>query len=229
VTAKRSATLVLENRHTGECLALRRVMRGDQVWLELKGSLPPRSEGPPLHTHRGGRGGTRHLRHPFRLGRREANHSGGRAARLAAAWVGASLVERRRRAAHIPRRFRALGGPGSISSGRVRNHERRSSRAATALLPGAPGLTAPSHPGSTVDTPTNSSCAVSRHCRNRDGAWPLQRQCLAGLSIPLPRGAQRCRSKWLISACRRAGRVGTGSCRVCRRLPEATRRSEHGA
>jgi quercetin dioxygenase-like cupin family protein len=51
VTEDRSAALVLENRHTGETLALRRVMRGDQVWLELKGSLPPRSEGPPLHIH----------------------------------------------------------------------------------------------------------------------------------------------------------------------------------
>ena len=30
--------MVLENRHTGERLALRRVERGDEVWLELKGS-----------------------------------------------------------------------------------------------------------------------------------------------------------------------------------------------
>ena len=47
----RSPNLVLENRHTGERLTLRRVKRGDEVWLELKGSLPPRSEGPPLHIH----------------------------------------------------------------------------------------------------------------------------------------------------------------------------------
>ena len=46
-----AASLVLENRHTGERLALRRVRRGDEVWLELKGSLPPHSEGPPLHVH----------------------------------------------------------------------------------------------------------------------------------------------------------------------------------
>ncbi|MGE5176541.1 MAG: cupin domain-containing protein [Hyphomicrobiales bacterium] len=43
--------LLLENRHTGERLALRRVRRGDDVWLELKGSLPPRRSGPPLHIH----------------------------------------------------------------------------------------------------------------------------------------------------------------------------------
>jgi mannose-6-phosphate isomerase-like protein (cupin superfamily) len=43
--------LVLEYRHTGERLALRRVRRGDEVWLELKGSLPPHREGPPLHVH----------------------------------------------------------------------------------------------------------------------------------------------------------------------------------
>jgi mannose-6-phosphate isomerase-like protein (cupin superfamily) len=42
---------VLENRHTGERLALRRLSRGDETWLELKGSLPPRREGPPLHIH----------------------------------------------------------------------------------------------------------------------------------------------------------------------------------
>jgi quercetin dioxygenase-like cupin family protein len=43
--------LTLRNRHTGEELNLRRVVRDGQVCLELKGSLPPRSEGPPLHIH----------------------------------------------------------------------------------------------------------------------------------------------------------------------------------
>jgi mannose-6-phosphate isomerase-like protein (cupin superfamily) len=43
--------LVLQNRHTGERLALRRVKRGGEVWLELKGSLPPHRQGPPLHVH----------------------------------------------------------------------------------------------------------------------------------------------------------------------------------
>jgi hypothetical protein len=37
--------LIIENRHTGERLALRRVKRGDEVWLELKGSLPPIGKG----------------------------------------------------------------------------------------------------------------------------------------------------------------------------------------
>lgn len=45
------ATVVLENHHTGERLALRRAWRGDATWLELKGTLPPHSEGPPLHIH----------------------------------------------------------------------------------------------------------------------------------------------------------------------------------
>jgi len=44
-------SLVVENRHTGERLALRRVMRDGQLCLELKGTLPPRQEGPPLHIH----------------------------------------------------------------------------------------------------------------------------------------------------------------------------------
>ena len=43
--------LVLENRHTGERLELRRVVRGGEMCLELKGSLPPHSEGPPMHIH----------------------------------------------------------------------------------------------------------------------------------------------------------------------------------
>lgn len=32
--------LIIENRHNGERLAMRRVKRGDEVWLELKGSAP---------------------------------------------------------------------------------------------------------------------------------------------------------------------------------------------
>ncbi len=43
--------LIVEDRHTGERLALRRVSDGQQTWLEMKGSLPPRSPGPPLHVH----------------------------------------------------------------------------------------------------------------------------------------------------------------------------------
>jgi mannose-6-phosphate isomerase-like protein (cupin superfamily) len=43
--------LRLESRHTGEVLELRRLRQDGQVILELRGSLPPRSEGPPLHIH----------------------------------------------------------------------------------------------------------------------------------------------------------------------------------
>ena len=43
--------LILENRHSGERLTLRRLKRGDEVWLEIKGSLPPHRQGPPLHIH----------------------------------------------------------------------------------------------------------------------------------------------------------------------------------
>ena len=46
-----SPQLLLENRHTGERLAIRRVLRGAEVWFELKGSLPPHREGPPMHIH----------------------------------------------------------------------------------------------------------------------------------------------------------------------------------
>jgi len=43
--------LHLENRHTGEKLRLRRFERDGVVCLELSGSLPGRSQGPPLHIH----------------------------------------------------------------------------------------------------------------------------------------------------------------------------------
>jgi quercetin dioxygenase-like cupin family protein len=43
--------VVLHNRHTGETLALRRIAHDGQVCLELKGTLPPHKEGPPLHVH----------------------------------------------------------------------------------------------------------------------------------------------------------------------------------
>jgi mannose-6-phosphate isomerase-like protein (cupin superfamily) len=45
------SSLILVNRHSGERLSLRRLPRGDEVWLELKGSLPPHREGPPMHIH----------------------------------------------------------------------------------------------------------------------------------------------------------------------------------
>lgn len=44
-------SLRLENRHTGEVLELRRLRQDGVTVLELRGSLPPRSEGPPLHIH----------------------------------------------------------------------------------------------------------------------------------------------------------------------------------
>jgi quercetin dioxygenase-like cupin family protein len=46
-----AGTLRLENRHTREVLIMRRVRHGDQVVLELEGSIPPKGEGPPLHVH----------------------------------------------------------------------------------------------------------------------------------------------------------------------------------
>jgi mannose-6-phosphate isomerase-like protein (cupin superfamily) len=43
--------LRLENRHTGEVLELRRIRRDGRTHLDLRGTLPPRREGPPLHVH----------------------------------------------------------------------------------------------------------------------------------------------------------------------------------
>jgi len=44
-------TLIIENRHTGEHLELRRVARNGETWLAVRGSLPARRKGPPLHVH----------------------------------------------------------------------------------------------------------------------------------------------------------------------------------
>lgn len=45
------APLRLENRHTGEVLELRRLRRNGEAVLELRGTLPPHREGPPMHIH----------------------------------------------------------------------------------------------------------------------------------------------------------------------------------
>ncbi len=43
--------LRLENRHTGEVLEMRRRRVDGALFLELRGTLPPHEEGPPLHIH----------------------------------------------------------------------------------------------------------------------------------------------------------------------------------
>ena len=45
------STLRLQNRHTGEVLEMWREKRGEETVLQLRGTLPPRSQGPPLHIH----------------------------------------------------------------------------------------------------------------------------------------------------------------------------------
>jgi len=44
-------TLRLHNRHTGEVLEMWRERRGEETVLQLRGTLPPHSQGPPLHIH----------------------------------------------------------------------------------------------------------------------------------------------------------------------------------
>ncbi len=46
-----AAPLRLENRHTGEVLDLVRRGRGADAFLELRGTLPPHRDGPPMHIH----------------------------------------------------------------------------------------------------------------------------------------------------------------------------------
>lgn len=51
MTQPRPAPLRLVNRHTGEVLDLLRIQRPDGLILDLRGTLPPRREGPPRHVH----------------------------------------------------------------------------------------------------------------------------------------------------------------------------------
>jgi len=44
-------TLRLTNRHTGEVLEIRRETRNGEIVFGLRGTLPPRRQGPPLHIH----------------------------------------------------------------------------------------------------------------------------------------------------------------------------------
>ena len=46
-----SQTLQLHNRHSGERLHMRRGVENGREVLYLEGSLPPHSEGPPMHIH----------------------------------------------------------------------------------------------------------------------------------------------------------------------------------
>jgi mannose-6-phosphate isomerase-like protein (cupin superfamily) len=50
-TQPASATLRLENRHTGEVLEIRRARRNGEPVFALRGTLPAHREGPPLHVH----------------------------------------------------------------------------------------------------------------------------------------------------------------------------------
>ncbi len=43
--------LRLENKHTGEVLEIRRHRLGADAFIELRGTLPAHSEGPPMHIH----------------------------------------------------------------------------------------------------------------------------------------------------------------------------------
>src|SRR5438046_2734164 len=49
--APAAAGLRLENRHTGEVLTLRRQDRNGEAIIELRGTLPPHRDGPPMHIH----------------------------------------------------------------------------------------------------------------------------------------------------------------------------------
>lgn len=51
MTTSAPGVLVLDNRHTGEHLEVRRGVEDNRPVLLLRGSLPPRNQGPPLHVH----------------------------------------------------------------------------------------------------------------------------------------------------------------------------------
>src|SRR5437764_14513337 len=51
MTETTTGVLTLQNRHTGERVEVQRVMLDGQQCLTLRGELPPRRQGPPLHLH----------------------------------------------------------------------------------------------------------------------------------------------------------------------------------
>ncbi|MEO8680736.1 MAG: cupin domain-containing protein [Vicinamibacterales bacterium] len=51
MSASAPQPLRLENKHTGEVLELARRKENGEIVLELRGTLGPHGEGPPLHTH----------------------------------------------------------------------------------------------------------------------------------------------------------------------------------
>ena len=184
------APLTITNRHTGETLALRRVVRDGQLALELKGTLPPRNEGPPLHIH----------------------HIEGEEGLVIAGTLGAMLDGRRIRVTAGQRaRFPAgsahrwwndgddtlvfegysqpLADLRSLSSGRVRGAEQRSARPASALLHGPSGLASPAHADRAICTAMASDRARPGCCADRNALRPLPRIALAGLSGPVRRCA----------------------------------------
>ena len=173
--------LIIENRHNGERLAMRRVMRGDEVWLELKGVLPPHQQGPPLHVHVA-----------------EDEEGVVRSGTLSAVLNGRRFTAGSGERVSLPRgsthRWWNDGTEslGSISSSDLRSPQRRLGRPASALLHGPSPLTASSYADLSDHAAADPSRAVSSDRHDWHPAWALSRGGLAWLSISLSRCAVEC-------------------------------------
>jgi len=185
--------LIIENRHTGERLAMRRVKRGDEVWLELKASLPAHRQGAPLHIHVAEdeegvvRSGTLSA---VLNGRRFTAGSG---ERVSLPRGSAHRWERRERASCVRRLCAARSGLGPTSSSDLRSPQRRLGEPASALLHGPSPLTASSYADLSDHAAADSSRAVSSDRHGWHPAWALSRRGLARVSISLSGCAVRCR------------------------------------
>jgi hypothetical protein len=188
----------LHNRHTGEKLALRRMARDGQIWLELKGSVPPHREGPPLHVHYEETeegvvvAGTLSAMVDGRRiqvgGRREGHVSGG---------LGAPLVERWRRYSRVRGCREARGRSRRVPSSGVRGVEQRSCRATAIVLHGSRCLEASTDSGAAhcpVVDPGHRS-AVDRTYRH--GVGSLSGHELARVSGSVHRCPARVRRRCL--------------------------------
>ena len=181
--------LMIENRHSGERLAMRRVKRGDEVWLELKGSLPPHRQGPPLHIH-----GAEDEDGVVRSGTLSAVLNGRRfTAGSVPSRIEPPVVERRGRTPGVRRLCAARSGPGPISSSDLRSPQCWLGRPTSALLHGPSPATASSHADRTDHAAADSSRAVSSDRHGGHPAWALSRGRLARVSISLCWCAGRCR------------------------------------
>jgi len=178
----------LNNRHTGECLQLRRIVRDGTMCLELRGTLPPRQDGPPLHVHY-----YEHEEGTVVAGTLSAEVDG-RQLQVEAggtAVLPAGSVERRRRDSRTRRPGQARRRSRRVLCGCVRGAQQRSGEPAAALLHRPPCLEASQDAGGPFRTAVGAGYRRAAHCVGRHDPRTLSRYRVARVSGPVRTGPRR--------------------------------------